>query len=129
MLSYKQVDHPYINMSKAERTIDMFLIMNNIKYTPQYKNDTCRNPATNYLLRYDFAILNDTDFPIFLIEADGRQHYQSVKRWGGEKNYDKIKRNDAIKNNWAKENNIPLLRIHYWDFNKIEGIISEFINI
>ena len=32
---------------------------------------------------------------------------------------------DGIKNNYCKNNNIPLLRIPYWEFNNIEKILEN----
>ena len=34
---------------------------------------------------------------------------------------------DKIKNEWARKNNIPLLRIPYWDYDRIEELIEAFI--
>jgi hypothetical protein len=34
---------------------------------------------------------------------------------------------DAIKSNWCKENNIPLIIIPYWEYNNIEEILANEI--
>ena len=36
-------------------------------------------------------------------------------------------RRDVIKNQYCKNNNIPLLRITYWDNKRINEIITAFI--
>lgn len=60
-----------------------------------------------------------------MIEYDGEQHYWAVF---GEKSFQNTLKHDEIKNNYCKENNIPLLRIPYWEKDNIEVIIDNFIN-
>ena len=63
--------------------------------------------------RFDFALYNK-DNPnniIKLIEFDGEQH--SINSKSGWHNDDLIKR-DIEKNNYALQNNIPLVRIPYY---------------
>ena len=52
-----------------------------------------------------------------LIEYDGEQHFHKVKndRYG----YEGIVARDNYKNQWCQENNIPLIRIPYTDYDKI----------
>ena len=40
---------------------------------------------------------------IICIEYDGRQHYQPVKDFGGETEFEKIKLRDNIKNEYCKK--------------------------
>lgn len=61
--------------SRGEEKIKQIFNNNNIHYTMQYTFEDCRNPKTNYLYRYDFAILDRTNQPIHLIEFDGIQHF------------------------------------------------------
>ena len=44
------------------------------------------------------------------------------------KNYIILKKRDEIKNKYCKDNNIPLLRIPYWDKKHIKSIISKYMN-
>lgn len=71
------------------------------------REKTFSNLLYKRLLRYDFYIpeLN------LLIEADGQQHYENVDPYGTAK---LVRNRDAIKNKYAKDNNINLLRIHYF---------------
>lgn len=39
--------------------------------------------------------------------------------WNTEENFQKQLIIDEIKNNYAKENNIPLIRIPYYDYDKL----------
>jgi hypothetical protein len=46
----------------------------------------------------------------YLIEYDGRQHFSDENTIF---NYNETLKHDKIKNQWCKENNIPLIRIPY----------------
>jgi hypothetical protein len=77
-------------------------------------------------LRFDFPAYKDISKKevIFIIEYDGEFHYLPIiskKRL----KYQQIL--DGKKNNYCLINNIPLLRIPYWDFDNIEIIIDDFI--
>ena len=70
-------------------------------------------------LRYDFAIIKNNKVFI-LIEVDGRQHYEYIKYF--HKNYSGFLRSqerDRVKNKFALINNIPLIRIPYWDLDTL----------
>lgn len=75
----------------------------------------------NMPLRYDFYVPSKN----LLIEYNGEQHYTPRKKFGGEQAFTKRKKYDEIKENYAKENEINLLIIPYWDFDKIEEMLSE----
>ena len=65
-----------------------------------------------------------------LIEYDGEFHYKALIGSTPEikqKNLEIQQKRDKIKTEWAKANNIPLLRIPYWDFDRIEELIEAFI--
>lgn len=100
---------PNCNKSKGEYYIQNFLEKHNIKYKREYMFDDCRNINP---LPFDFAI--KTDNKLKLIEFDGSQHFGESNYWGNKRTFKDIQRNDKIKNNYCKENNIPLLRIPYW---------------
>ena len=95
----------------------------NIKFTPQKTFQTLRNIK---LLKCDFYL---EDFNL-LIEYDGEYHYKPVRGSTPEnkqKNLEAQQRRDKIKDEWARKNNIPLLRIPYWDYDRIEELIDAFI--
>lgn len=105
-----------INYSIGEKNIENILKANNIFYISQYTTNNLERK------RFDFALINN-DKIYRLIEFDGEQHYNDKQGlWGKSKETDsleKIKERDEIKNKWAKENNIPLVRIPYWERDKI----------
>lgn len=70
------------------------------------------------------------DFAIFLgqklssiIEYDGRQHFEIAPHWGID-SFRRTQKNDQIKNQYCKDNNIPLIRIPYYHFDYIEDILE-----
>lgn len=59
---------------------------------------------------------------IRLIEFDGETHYESgVKNngWNTYQKYENTLKHDIAKNNLARVNNIPLIRIPYWERDNI----------
>ena len=62
------------------------------------------------LLKFDFYVNNQ-----YLIEFDGEQHFTHHNSgWSNENNLKNIQQRDNIKNQWCRDNNIPLIRIPYW---------------
>lgn len=99
--------------SLGEENITTILEQNKIKYLSEYGVN-----INKIRYRFDFAILNEKDEIIRLIEFDGIQHFDASKlHW--EDTIDKTKRRDNIKNNYALSNNIPLVRIPYWERDNI----------
>ena len=99
-----------LGKSFGEFKINEILEKNNIKFEEQKTFDTCRFLDTNSLAKFDFYIENK-----YLIEFDGQQHfyYTNNNGWNNKNNFEKTKEHDNFKNNWCKENNIPLIRIPY----------------
>lgn len=101
--------------SIGEFNIIQILSQNKIQYIKEYIF-----PGTNF--RYDFAILNEENQIIRLIEFDGEQHYEeNIKNsgWNTYEKYEYTYQNDLKKNKLAKINNIPLVRIPYWERDNI----------
>lgn len=92
-----------INYSIGEKNIQQILDNNNISYIKEFKPTELNNK------RFDFAILDKNNNIIRIIEFDGRQHYDINTHYFSEQQVI----SDNIKNNWCKENNIPLVRIPY----------------
>ena len=62
-----------------------------------------------------------------LIEYQGQQHYNSLEIFGGEEQFQKQKKYDIKKQEYCKKNNIKLIEIPYWDYNKINKKYLEKI--
>lgn len=109
-------------MSRGEYLIQDILKNNNIIYEIEKTFQTCRFIDTNHLARFDFYVNNH-----YLIEMDGEQHYSAIDIFGGELKFKYVKEHDSYKNQWCKENNIPLIRIPYTKINTlcIEDLMLE----
>lgn len=70
-------------------------------------------------LRFDFAVFTEDGELDFLIEAQGRQHYTAVGKFGGAKGVNRQKYNDQQKRKYCLDHNIKLICIPYFDENKL----------
>ena len=116
------LNSPGNKKSIGEKLIKNFLEENNIEFETEKTFDDCKNINK---LPFDFFIENLN----LCIEYDGELHYNSVKIFGGDKSFKRIKKHDSIKNKWCDKNNIRLLRISYKNKNKINQILSEFLEL
>ena len=84
----------------------------------RYKKEYTVKEISN--LRFDFALL-ENEKVVRLIEFDGIQHFTSRSGvWNDtEDDLQKRQERDNRKNKWAIDNNIPLVRIPYWERDKI----------
>ena len=77
------------------------------------------------LLRFDFAVFDDINNLKLLIEYDGEFHF---KKYYETQNFEDLQMHDNRKNQYCKDNNIPLIRIPYWQFDKIEQILDKWLS-
>lgn len=106
--------------SVGEYKINQILSQNNIFYQSQYAV-----LVDDSYLRFDFALLDENNQPIKFIEYDGEFHYpNSPHPW---ESYENIHRRDLLKNEYCKTNNIPLVRIPYWERDNLnlDLIVSD----
>jgi very-short-patch-repair endonuclease len=126
----KGIGCPICKQSKGEDKVKLYLESNKIKFQQQKTFKNCINPNTNYKLRYDFYLPEHN----LLIEFDGIQHFRpstfngKIDKEQTLKLFEQTKFTDNIKNNYARENNIRLLRIPYTKFSSINKIISSYLN-
>jgi hypothetical protein len=109
----------YCNATPGEKEVMNFLYKYNINFRKEYIINDCKNKCP---LRFDFAILDKNENVKLLIEYDGEFHYN--QSFDGKLEYHI--HNDKIKNEYCNVNNIPLLRIPYWEFNNIEKILYSY---
>lgn len=117
---------PHGRASKGERAIEAALRKHGIRFETQYE--------LGYYVHVDFAVYmptaDDAGERLFLVEYDGRQHYQSVKYFGGRWKFILQRMRDTIEGWECKDRGIPLLRIRYdLPLDKIEGVLMEFLNL
>lgn len=102
-----------LKQSYGSYKIEQILITNNIKFEKEKTFDTCRFPESNALARFDFYINGK------LVEFDGKQHYEYVGGYFSMEDFHKLQARDEFKNNWCQKNNIELIRVPYYDEDKI----------
>ena len=113
--------------SKGELKIKNILEENNILYKKEFSFLDCiitSNPA-----KFDFAILDENKTVKYLIEYDGKQHFENCyDGWKQSKeDFKKRKESDKIKNQYCLNNNIPLIRIPYtiYETLNIQDLLLE----
>lgn len=100
-----------LRASHGEYKITQLLDKAEIKYTVEYKFNTCILPS-GLPARFDFWVNNS-----YIIEFDGVQHFEETDFF-----HDtllEIQKRDNYKNNWCKNNNIPIIRIPYFALNSL----------
>lgn len=103
--------------SVGEALVEDVLNQMCIPYKREYKFDDCVDKRP---LPFDFYLhtLNK------IIEFDGPQHFKEV----GMLNHEVTVYHDKIKNEFCERNNIPILRIPYWERDNINVLINDFLN-
>lgn len=103
--------------SKGEGEIIKVLQNNNIAFETQKSFDDAFE-TKGHPYRYDFYLPDYNR----LIEFDGEQHFPRKRTSGGwdtEEHFEKVQQRDALKNAYALSHNIELVRIPYWERDKI----------
>lgn len=76
-------------------------------------------------LSYDFYLL---DYNL-LIECQGVQHKEWQKTWMSKERFERQLEHDRRKKEYAKQHNIKLLEIWYYDIDNIEDILIKQLNL
>lgn len=114
---------PQCNLSKGEERVRLFLEKNNIEFNREVKLNGLVG-INNGPLRFDFEVLLDGE--LYYLEFDGEQHF---KPKFGEYEFNRTVKNDIIKNEFCKKNNLNLLRISYTELKNIDIILKEYFKI
>lgn len=102
-------------ISSGELKILQILKDNQINFEHQY-----RIPELSKFMSFDFAILDENNQLIKLIEYNGEQHYHPIEKWGGEEQYLIQIERDNRKVKWCKDHDIELLVIPYTEYDQID---------
>lgn len=105
--------------SLGESYVEQALKDNNVSFEREYCFNDCLNPKTGYKLRFDFYL---PDYNC-CIEYDGEQHFKEAAIF--QDSLEDRKQRDKIKDDYCKMNNIKLIRLPYWDIDKID---KNYIN-
>ena len=95
--------------SSGERYILSVLNELNVDFIEQYSFSDCKYKQA---LRFDFAIFYN-DKLLYLIEYDGKQHFEPIDWFGGIEAFKKTQLRDCIKNAYCQDHGIALLRFPY----------------
>ena len=96
-------------ISYGEAKINQILQQENINYKTQYTfQDLCSNHG--YLLRFDFAIFDNDNKLLCLLEYQGQQHFYNTS-FGQQQR----ENTDLLKKEYCKSHNLTLLEINYYD--------------
>ena len=109
--------------SYGEECIATICRKHSLQYEQQKTFESCRFKDTGKKARFDFYINQS-----YLIEFDGVQHFICTdKDWNTLENFEQTQMRDAYKNQWCKDNNIPLIRIPYTKLDTlcIEDLMLE----
>lgn len=106
--------------SKAEEEMEVILQSRNIRYKREYKIADCKDKNP---LPFDFAIFNDADELLGLIELNGKQHY-SEGGWNTKRHLQYVQKHDKIKHRFCLQNDIPFLVIPYQYYEELEKFLT-----
>jgi hypothetical protein len=109
--------------SKGEELIAKLLKQKGISFKQEWKPDGLKHKNQ---LSIDFVIMVKENM-IGAIEYQGVQHYKAVNFFGGEEKLAENQIRDQIKRDWCRENNIPLLEVHY-ECKDIEEELDKFLS-
>lgn len=118
---------PSCSKSKGEKRITELLKEWGYNFTIEKTYSDLRDIN---LLRFDFHL---DDFRL-LIEYDGEYHYGPVYTSTDvrdmkqkDADYETLIKHDQMKDEYCLKNNIPLLRIPYWEFKNIDILLFDFM--
>lgn len=98
--------------SRGEIKISEILQMNSLNFKEEYSFKGL-NSSNGRPLRFDFAVFDDDGELDFLIEYQGKQHYQPVSKYGGAKGFHQQQYNDNQKRRFCQLHGIKLIEIPY----------------
>lgn len=107
-----------VESSKMEMRIHDILKLNDVPFVEEYTFPDLV-ASSGRPLRFDFAVLNDDGSLDFLIEANGKQHYSPVGKFGGRSGLSRQQYNDCCKKRYCKKHGIKLVSISYKDEDKL----------
>lgn len=104
--------------SRGEIKIEEILKKNNVNFEEEYEFPGLKAPSGRPL-RFDFAVLDDDGNVDFLIEFQGKQHYEAVSKFGGVRGLYQQRYNDNQKRRFCARHGITLIEVPYTEENLI----------
>lgn len=97
--------------SLGEARVAKYLQEHGIEFQREYTFSDLSSER-GWKLRFDFAVFQDGRL-FCLIEFQGKQHYEPIDGFGGEKAFEISQQNDRAKEEYCKKNGIELYAISY----------------
>jgi hypothetical protein len=106
-----------LTRSRGEIAISNILKRWGYTFKEQFRFKDCK---CKYTLPFDFVLLDQNSKILCLIEFDGLFHYKAIRypnmtQEQADENLKTTHIRDEIKNQYCKENSIPLIRVPYWE--------------
>lgn len=105
-----------MRQSKGEIKIYEILMESGLNFQEEYSFEGLNSP-NGRPLRFDFAVFDDDGRLDFLIEYQGRQHYEPSSKFGGKKAFYQQQYNDNTKRRFCRFHDIKLIEIPFTDEN------------
>ncbi len=102
--------------SRGEIKIEEILQEAGLTFAEEYIFPELKSP-NGRPLRFDFAVFDDDGKIDFLIEYQGRQHYEASSKFGGKKGLFQQQYNDNQKRRFCALHDIKLIEIPYTEEN------------
>lgn len=102
--------------SRGEIKIHEILEQNGIDFKEEYEFPGLKAPSGR-ALRFDFAVFDDDGNLDFLIEYQGKQHYEAVSKFGGNRGLYQQRYNDNQKRRYCALKGIKLIEVPYTEEN------------
>ncbi len=104
--------------SRAEIKIEEILKDANLNFRMEYSFEGLAS-ENGRPLRFDFVIFDDDGYVDFIIEYQGRQHYEASSKFGGKRGLYQQQHNDNKKRRFCALHDITLVEIPYTEENLI----------
>lgn len=109
-----------LRSSRGEIKIYEILKDNDLNFVEEYSfaglNSSNGRPLRQ---RFDFAVFDDDNNLDFLIEYQGKQHYQASQKFGGKKGLYQQQFNDNKKRRFCALHGITLIEIPYTEYEQV----------
>jgi hypothetical protein len=119
---------PHCDKSKGEREIEKILKHNDIVFSFQKTFDDCVGSGEKKL-KFDFCVYDCSGNILFLVEFQGRQHFEEVGYFGGKDAFMKQQMYDIYKKYYCHKRDIKLVIISHTEINNIECILLKELNL
>lgn len=104
--------------SRGEIKIHEILEKNDLIFKEEYIFPGLNSP-NGRPLRFDFVVFDDGGDIDFIIEYQGRQHYEPSSKFGGKRGFYQQQYNDNLKRRFCALHDIKLIEIPYNEENKL----------